>query len=188
LSWIFTGTLEQLRDLFDYDHNTGSLTWHTRDARYVAATHIARWNTRCAGKRAEVNDRKGYYQTAVNGKIYRTHRICYALAHEIDLIDVPPEVDHKDGVGTHNWKSNLRGTNRAGNTKNGKIRKRNKTGYKGVTWDASSNSYRAALMFNHVQKDQRGFATAEAAHAWYVEQSKLRHGEYGCGNKNGTYE
>ena len=188
-TWTFTGTIEQLRDLFDYDPDTGVLLWRARDTRYAKDEHYAkRWNTRCAGKHAEVDDFHGYYQTAVNGKIYRTHRICYALANGIDLNDVPPEIDHANGAGIDNSKNNLRGTDRLGNTKNGKIRKRNKTGYKGVTWDAKSNGYRAAIMFNRVQTDKRGFATAAEAHAWYVEQSKLRHGAFGCGNNNGTHD
>ncbi len=187
-TWTFTGSINQLRDLFDYDPDTGSLTWRARDERYAKdSLYATRWNSAHAGNLAQADDCHGYYQTGIAGKLYRTHRICYALAHDIDLTAVPPEVDHEDGIGTHNWKTNLRGTNRGGNAKNGKIRKRNKTGFKGVTFDTKSNGYRAHIMVDGRQYDQRGFATPQLAHDWYVAKSKELHKDFGCGNSNGTY-
>lgn len=186
ISLTFTGTLEQLRDLFDYDPDTGTLTWRTRDTRYAKNQAYAdRWNTRFAGQRAETDDYKGYYQTAVCGKLYRTHRICYALAYSIDLADVPPEVDHEDGDGQHNAKTNLRASSRSTNAKNGRIRTRNTSGLKGVSWDKSSSSWRAHIMVNRRQYDKRGFASAELAHVWYLAKARELHEEFGCGNANG---
>lgn len=184
-TWQFTGSIEQLRDLFDYDPDTGSLTWRARDERYVALTHIERWNSRCAGKAAETDDHHGYYQTNVNGKSYRTHRICYALARGINLCDVPPEIDHENGDGQDNRKNNMRGSTRRTNAKNGRIRTRNTSGLKGVSWDKQSNSWRAAIKADGHYFDRRGFVTKEAAHAWYIDKAKQLHQEFGCGNVNG---
>lgn len=171
--------MSKLSDLLEYDPNTGVLTWKPRG--------VARWDTRWAGKVAGTPDGKGYLQVGIHGKVQRAHRVCYALAHDIELSDVPPEIDHEDGDGCNNRKKNMRASTRLTNAKNGRIRARNTSGYKGVSWDASSGSWRASIMSNRKQKDKRGFATAKLAHEWYIEQTKAQHGEFGCGNVNGTF-
>lgn len=40
-------------------------------------------------------------------------------------------------------------------------------------------------MVDRKQYDRRGFATAELAHAWYIDKAKMQHKEFGCGNENG---
>jgi hypothetical protein len=151
------------------------LTWKPRG--------VKRWDTRWANKVADTDDGHGYLRIGIHGKLYAAHRICYALANDIDLADVPPEVDHEDGCGTNNRKLNLRASDRGTNAKNGRIRKRNKTGYKGV--DIHKGSIRVSIMTDGVFHQEQGFATLELAHARYLELSGQWHKEFGCGNVNG---
>jgi hypothetical protein len=73
----------------------------------------------------------------------------YAIAHDPQkharlilmhrLILDPPDglnVDHADGNGLNNRRANLRLTDRAGNKRNGRLPKNNRSGYKGVYWKA----------------------------------------------------
>ena len=61
--------------------------------------------------------------------------------------------DHIDGDVLNNKKKNLRNCSQRQNTWNAKLSRRNKTGYKGVWWDAKRNKYQAYIK----QKDRRQF-------------------------------
>jgi hypothetical protein len=55
------------------------------------------------------------------------------------------EVDHEDGDGLNNQRSNLRLATGAQNSKNRKINANNASGFKGVSWEESRQKWRASL-------------------------------------------
>ncbi len=89
------------------------------------------------------------------------------------------EVDHRDGDGLNNCRSNLRMATRTQNSCNVKRRASNSSGYKGACWDKRRSAWVAHIRVNGVQTHLGRFDTAEAAHQAYVDASARMHGEFG---------
>jgi len=64
-----------------------------------------------------------------------------AIANPPDTHDV----DHQDGNGLNNRRSNLRIATRAENLRNSRRRSSNTSGYKGVSWSAAANKWMARI-------------------------------------------
>ncbi len=77
-------------------------------------------------------------QYAIRCGTIRMHRIIMKTPDGL-------EVDHIDGNGLNNQKSNLRNVTNAKNQYNRGCRKDNKLGIKGVSWDGTRKKYRAAI-------------------------------------------
>lgn len=60
-------------------------------------------------------------------------------------------VDHKDGNGLNNQKTNLRKCTHAQNMRNTKVRTDNVSEHKGVMWDRNRNKWRAYIILNGAQ-------------------------------------
>ena len=118
-----------------------------------------------------------YAGTNVPGIISRQKTI---LMHRL-LIDAPHGllVDHINGDGLDNRRSNLRLATMAQNQHNVGLRRDNASGFKGVMWHKRSARWRAAIVCNGRKIHLGGHKTAEAAYDAYVEASKLYHGPYG---------
>lgn len=88
------------------------------------------------------------------------------------------EVDHANCDKLDNTRANLRICTRGENTANRKpgTGKKNKLGMKGVKKDG--NRFVARVRKNNRQVFIKTFATAQEAHAAYVEQHKLHYGEF----------
>lgn len=56
-----------------------------------------------------------------------------------------PLVDHRNGDGLDNRRSNLRSADRRGNGANASLSSRNKSGFKGVSWHKETGKWRADL-------------------------------------------
>lgn len=63
----------------------------------------------------------------------------------LDLKKEDPDVDHKDGNGLNNQRSNLRTATRAQNARNRRIRTDNTSGFKGVTWRKDLGKWNAFI-------------------------------------------
>ena len=100
-----------------------------------------------------VNKKAGWISGAnnidvcLNNKTYKIHRLIFLIHHNY----LPEEVDHIDGNPLNNKIENLRPAIHSENIRNAKLRKDNKSGEKGVTWDKKRNKWRTACVFNGKQ-------------------------------------
>lgn len=87
-------------------------------------------------------------------------------------------VDHINGDGLDNRRSNLRICSHAENMQNRRIHKNNKSGFKGVYFDARRGSFRAQVRAFNRRYAVGSFSTPEAAHAAYLEKAKEVHAAF----------
>lgn len=110
-----------------------------------------------------------------------------AIRMHNDIMNPPSDkiVDHINGNGLDNRRSNLRICTWAQNLCNKKIDKRNKTGYKGVynEPEGSKNPYRAMIGYDHKLRYIGLYATAEDAARAYNDAARELHGEFARLNK-----
>lgn len=140
-------TPEVLRELLDYDPETGFLVWRERGEKWFSSRRMCHvWNGRYAGKRAFMQiNRHGYLAGAVFGIGLLAHRVAYAWYHG----EWPSqEIDHINRCKTDNRISNLRNANRSENNLNKDPTSSSKSGVKGVYWDRRRNKWRAEFRLN----------------------------------------
>lgn len=89
-------------------------------------------------------------------------------------------VDHIDGNGLNNLRSNLRLATRAQNVQNRKINSNSESGYKGVTRNKQTDieSWKAHIFVNGKQKFIGSYPTPELAHQAYCEAGRFYFGEF----------
>lgn len=126
---------ETLRQLLDYDPDTGILTWRYIPKDFLPSTGIRssdylsrRHNTRWAGKVAGHKGVDGYVRIRVGGRSYKAHRIVWMMAYG------PPNgvIDHINGNPSDNRLSNLRDVDTAINSRNRSITSTSNTGFRGI--------------------------------------------------------
>lgn len=88
------------------------------------------------------------------------------------------DIDHRDGNGLNNRRSNLREAGRSQNIANQKRTYTNQTGFKGVHFEKRNNSYFALLMVNRKRKVKVGFKSPIEAAKKYNELATLHFGEF----------
>lgn len=112
-------TQARLKELLDYDPETGVFTWRHFMGGFARA-----------GSVAGSTDSHGHTQIKVDGKLHLAHRLAFLYATGA----TPAEVDHVNRVKSDNRLANLRGVSRSENLHNTAPCKRNKSGVKGVFW------------------------------------------------------
>jgi hypothetical protein len=89
------------------------------------------------------------------------------------------EIDHIDGNGLNNQKSNLRICTHAENMKNSKKRKDNSSGFKGIHFIKQNKRWQARIQVNRKRMPLGCYKTPELAYQAYCKASKKYHGEFG---------
>lgn len=123
-------TPELLRQLLDYNPETGAIFWRERAETFFTRRRTAiAWNKRYAGTRA-LNHAKptGYLSGCLFNRHVLAHRVAWALAHG----EMPNVIDHINGDRKDNRLTNLRNISYAENSKNSALPKTNKSGRIGV--------------------------------------------------------
>lgn len=111
-----TVTVERLREVLDYNPDTGILRWKTRRGRIPAGA--------IAGAKRE----DGYVEVRVDKKKLYAHRIAWAIVHG----EFPITVDHRNQDPSDNRLHNLRAATASQNQHNRGPNKNSTTGIKGV--------------------------------------------------------
>lgn len=105
------------------------------------------------------------------GKFVRMHRL---------ILDAPQGVlvDHINGNGFDNRKSNLRLCTQSQNLMNRGMNKNNPYGLKGVKFDKRRNRYSASICRNYKSKFLGSYDTPQEAHLAYIAAVKEYHGDF----------
>jgi hypothetical protein len=156
-------TAEQVRDLFDYNPETGTLTW------IKCASNKSRFVNCIAGTK----DSKGYLIVKIRRKLYKQHRIAWLW-----MTGRWPEaeIDHKDRDPANNRWDNLREATPRQNCINQKSTGR--SGLRGAAWTGQYQKWFSTIRVDGKRIFLGYFETAESAHAAYVEASRKYHGEF----------
>jgi len=165
-----------LAQALSYNPETGTLQWKKRPlSHFVDDVAMRKWNTNWAGKRAGSLSGNGRRQVTVNFRNFVETRVAYALMTG----EWPQgEVDHINCNKFDNRWDNLRVASRTQNANNIGLRKNNKSGYKGVSYDKATGRYIALIRSGGKKINLGRFDTAEEAHAAYCKAAKELHGDF----------
>ena len=140
-------TPELLRQLLDYDPETGVLTWRERPvSMFGAGSHgqeseAKRWNRKNAGKQVG-SPSQGYLRCGIGGIFILTHRIVWAITYGAWP---DGEIDHINHDRSDNRLVNLRLVTKTENNRNQRKQKNNTSGVTGVIWDKRAQMWRARI-------------------------------------------
>lgn len=175
-------TPEVLRQLLRCDPETGKLFWRERpasmftDGRYPAVRNAAAWNSRYAGVEAFTTiDNYGYHQGAIFDRLYRAHRVIWALVYGAWPT---MEIDHINADKTDNRLVNLREANKSENGRNRELQANNTSGFKGVVWNRSRNRWHARITHQGRRRDLGYFHTETDAAKAYDAAAREHHGSF----------
>ena len=149
-------TAEIVRELLDYNPDTGDLFWKERPLKYFKKeVYARRWNTRYAGKEAFTTEIKDYRskhgrisrkEGAIFDKNYCAHRIIWLHYYGCWPKD---QIDHINHDPTDNRIINLREVSGSENNRNRTLQTNSTTGYTGVVWHKTNNKYIAHIQVNN---------------------------------------
>ena len=174
--------IETVRELLDYDLETGVLTWKERSLDYFMTSHDCNWwNSRFAGKVVGqgVNG-SGYLRVRHNGTCYYAHRMVWAHYYG----SWPKKkIDHINGDREDNRISNLRDVTQRDNLRNQTMRKTNTSGFMGVHWNKALNKWRATIQidriklhlgyFDDIEDAAKARAEAEVKYGFHSNHGKV---------------
>jgi hypothetical protein len=152
-------TADRVRELLNYDPETGVFTWAAQSSTRVKI-----------GAVAGSVDIYGYHIIRVDGRLYRAHRLVWLYVHGEWPVG---DIDHINGDPGDNRIANLRPATRSQNLANSKRRKNNTSGYKGVSWNKQARKWHARIGVDGQYKHLGLFTDpAEAHEAWLAAAKK----------------
>ena len=163
-------SITRLRELFDYDPETGLLTRKPRPPEDF--TSLRMWRIWQANNlKAPVGDTgtRGYrrFGLVVDGQRYglQAHRVIWAIVHGT----WPDEIDHRNGDHDDNRLENLRDASRMQNMQNMHPRR------KGYSLDKRRGDYRVEIWVMGKRMYIGTFSTPEAAREAYLKAKAQLH-------------
>lgn len=156
-------TADRLRELFDYDRETGSFT-----RRVTAGGQVP-------GPVMKKPDNLGYICISVDGKSYKAHRLAWLYVHG----NWPPsDIDHKDGCRDHNWIANLRPATVSQNKANSRLYSNNTHGFKGIRLHRPNGRWQAKIGVGGKSRSLGYYENKEDAAAAYLSAAREIYGEF----------
>lgn len=158
-------TAERLRELLDYDPETGIFRWRVKRKSYGAKAR--------PGAIAGAIQRNGYRAIGIDGIRMYEHRLAflYIKSHWPSCF-----VDHKDRNPANNRIDNLREATRSQNNMNSKLISTNTSGFRGVSF--YKGKFVASISKNGRNCYLGRFDTADKAYAAYLKAARGLHGEF----------
>ena len=153
-------TAEYLREVLDYDPETGIFVWRTASRR-------ARIE-----KEAGCLNSKGNWMIRLDRRQHRAHRLAWLYVYEIMT---PQQLDHINGNRADNRIVNLRVCDNSLNQQNLSLSGSGTTGYLGVTFDKKEKKFKARIKTQGVNKCLGLFSTALEASEAYLTAKKTMH-------------
>jgi hypothetical protein len=123
---------------------------------------------------AEYKHHTGYNIVFVKGKQMRSHRVIFAMHYGY----FPEYVDHINGIKDDNRIENLRAATNQQNQYNAKTPAKNKSGFKNVYWDKSSEKWCVSIRINKKPVRLARFDDIELADLFAQEARNKYQGEY----------
>jgi hypothetical protein len=159
-------TPEEARAWFDYDNQTGVLTWARRPARCV---HV--------GDVAGVVKSDGYRAVTWRGRSYMAHRIAWAIITG----DWPiGQIDHRDGKRDNNSAENIRDVDQSTNMQNQRraMASNASSGTLGVHFYRRTKRWRASIWVDGKNTYLGYFGSKDEASSAYLTAKRKLHA--GC--------
>ena len=130
-------TQKELLSLFNYNEETGDLTWK------VTRGSIKK------GTLCNYNNGRGYLRTRIDKKQFLNHIIIYIM-----MTGEEPkfQIDHDDGNTLNNKWDNLIQRTQSENIRKAKLKSDNTSGYKGVSWNLKRNKWESYITINKKRK------------------------------------
>ncbi len=156
-------TQEQIKQVLDYNQETGVFTWKKRDK--------STFNSRYAGKVAGRPDTNGYL--IIRFKPVKTTCLAHRLAWIYVYGNNPIELDHINQDKADNRIANLREIKHIDNARNYTLRKDSTSGVNGVCYHKRYNAWRARIKVDYKCIHLGMFQTfEEAVKARYEAEQK----------------
>lgn len=158
-----------LRQLLDYDPDTGRLSWRVRDIsmfcdgeKWTAYANCKRWNTNYSGQSAFMaTTGNGYRTGSIEKRTLHAHRVIWAMVHG----EWPNVIDHINGDRSDNRLINLRNVNPSENSRNSCISIKNKSGVTGVDWCGTTRKWRVQIKRPNGERYIRTYLSFDEAKA-----------------------
>jgi hypothetical protein len=128
----------KLRELFDYNAMTGTLSWR-----------ISTNNRVKAGDPIKTKYRAGHLAVSIDGVRYLAHRVIWKMTTGEDPVD---QIDHIDGDASNNSFANLRESDQSQNRMNSRKNSNNTSGVKGISYHKATNKWRATVGNGYASK------------------------------------
>lgn len=157
-------THQRLKDLLNYDPETGEFTW------LASRTGTARAGT-IAGR---VNH--GYRRISIDGTKYLAHRLAWLHVHGAWPAG---DIDHIDMNRSNNRIANLREATTSQNKGNSRAYSNNTSGVKGVCWNKNGRFWQAQIRFQGKKLHLGCFGDINDAAAAYEKAAAELFGEFG---------
>lgn len=151
-------TQKRLKELFDYNPETGIFINKVRRGRYHAGT--------VAGHCGQ-----GYFRININRKLYLAHRLAWLYVHG----ELPEYIDHINRTPTDNRLVNLRPVSKKQNQENKEKQVNNKSGYKGVSWDTQRKKWFACIQNKNKTIGLGRYNNKEDAYKAYCDAAAKYH-------------
>ncbi len=158
-------TQSRLKELLDYNPNTGIFVW-----KVVTSNRVK------VGMSAGAIRKDGYISVRLDKQDYLSHRLAWLFVYSIWPSKI---IDHKDTIRHHNWIDNLRDISNEENTHNTKRpSKNNTTGFLGVCFDKSRSKFISHIQVAGKNKYLGRFETAQEASSVYLQAKIELHSGY----------
>lgn len=135
---------EELRQLLNYDPETGVFDWAEPNQSWFASrAHWVAYQSKRAGKAPLANEHsQGYLTGRIKGQMILAHRAAWAYHYG----EWPAQaIDHINQNRTDNRIDNLRDVPQGENAKNQRRRSNNTSGVTGAYWDADRKKWAASI-------------------------------------------